>query len=89
MHLFFSTPIWFNQISNYEGINTELKNYIYNEREKNPEIRSKLSRQLLAENNLFVVQRSFFIYWVMTSPNADATLHSYLLDPIKNKMDPF
>ena len=37
MHLFFSTPIWINQISNYEGINTELKNYIYNEREKNPE----------------------------------------------------
>ena len=37
MHLFFSTPIWINQISNYENINTELKNYIYNEREKNPE----------------------------------------------------
>ena len=32
-----------------------------NEREKNPEIRSKLSRQLLAENNLFVVQRSFYL----------------------------
>ena len=29
-----------------------------------------------------------FIYWVMTSPNADATLHTYLLDPIKNKMGP-
>ena len=37
MHLFFSTPIWINQIANYESINTELKNYIYNEREKNPE----------------------------------------------------
>ena len=29
-----------------------------------------------------------FIYWVMTSPNADATLHTYLIDPIKNKMGP-
>jgi hypothetical protein len=27
-----------------------------------------------------------FIYWVMTSPNADATLHTYLIDPIKNKI---
>ena len=27
-----------------------------------------------------------FIYWVMTSPNADATLHKYLIDPIKNKI---
>ena len=25
MHLFFSTPIWINQISNYENINTELQ----------------------------------------------------------------
>ena len=37
MHLFFSTPIWINQINNYERINTELKNYIYKEKEKNPE----------------------------------------------------
>ena len=29
-----------------------------------------------------------FIYWVMTSPNADATLQIYLIDPIKNKMGP-
>ena len=29
-----------------------------------------------------------FIYWMMTSPNADATLHTYLIDPIKNKMGP-
>ena len=37
MHLFFSTPIWINEISNFKKINKELKNYIYNEREKNPE----------------------------------------------------
>jgi len=37
MHLFFSTPIWINEISNHESINKELKNYIYNQREKNPE----------------------------------------------------
>ena len=27
-----------------------------------------------------------FIYWVMTSPNADATLHTFLIDPIQNKL---
>ncbi len=27
-----------------------------------------------------------FIYWVMTSPNADAILHTYLIDPIKNML---
>ena len=27
-----------------------------------------------------------FIYWVMTSPNADATLYTYLIDPIQNKL---
>ena len=37
MHLFFSTPIWINEISNHESINKELKNYIYNQREKTPE----------------------------------------------------
>ncbi len=37
MHLFFSTPVWINEINNYESINTELKNYIYKEKEKNPE----------------------------------------------------
>jgi len=36
MHLFFSTPIWINEISNHESINIELENYIYNQREKNP-----------------------------------------------------
>ena len=37
MHLFFSTPVWIDQINNYENINTELKNYISKEKEKNPE----------------------------------------------------
>ena len=37
MHLFFSTPIWINEIDNYKNINNELKNYIYKEKEKNPE----------------------------------------------------
>tara|TARA_B100000686_G_C16206962_1_gene673438 strand:- start:11 stop:190 length:180 start_codon:yes stop_codon:yes gene_type:complete len=27
-----------------------------------------------------------FIYWVMTSSNADATLQTYLIDPIQNKL---
>ncbi len=27
-----------------------------------------------------------FIYWVMTSPNANATLHTYLINPIQNKL---
>ena len=37
MHLFFSTPVWIDQINNFENINSELKNYIYQEQEKNPE----------------------------------------------------
>ena len=36
MHLFFSTPIWTEQLSNFETINNELKNYIYQEKEKAP-----------------------------------------------------
>ena len=36
MHLFFSTPVWIEQINNFESINSELKNYIYQEQEKNP-----------------------------------------------------
>ena len=36
MHLFFSTPVWIEQINNFEIINSELKNYIYQEKEKNP-----------------------------------------------------
>tara|TARA_B100000700_G_C14821202_1_gene750031 strand:- start:226 stop:405 length:180 start_codon:yes stop_codon:yes gene_type:complete len=30
-----------------------------------------------------------FIYWVMTSPHADATLHTYLIDHIHNILGPF
>ena len=37
MHLFFSTPIWINEINNHENINKELTNYLYQEKEKNPE----------------------------------------------------
>jgi uncharacterized protein (TIGR02466 family) len=37
MHLFFSTPVWINEINNYENINTELENFIYQEKEKKPE----------------------------------------------------
>ena len=36
MHLFFSTPVWITEINNSENINTELKNFIYKEKEKNP-----------------------------------------------------
>ena len=37
MHLFFSTPIWINELNNSESINEELKNFIYKEKEKYPE----------------------------------------------------
>ena len=37
MHLFFSTPVWIDQINDFEVINDDLKNYIYQEREKNPD----------------------------------------------------
>jgi len=37
MHLFFSTPVWIDQINNFESINSELKDYIYQEQEKNPD----------------------------------------------------
>tara|TARA_Y100001970_G_scaffold274122_1_gene373379 strand:- start:6807 stop:6995 length:189 start_codon:yes stop_codon:yes gene_type:complete len=30
-----------------------------------------------------------FIYWLMTSPNSYLTLHKYLIDPFKNKLDSF
>jgi len=36
MHLFFSTPIWINEIENNEKINQELLNYIYAEKENDP-----------------------------------------------------
>jgi len=37
MYLFFSTPVWIEQINNFESINSELKNYIYQEQERNPD----------------------------------------------------
>ena len=37
MHLFFSTPVWIDQINNFESINSELKKYIYQEQEKDPD----------------------------------------------------
>ncbi len=36
MHLFFSTPVWISTINNYEKINSDLKNFIIKEKEKNP-----------------------------------------------------
>jgi len=36
MHLFFSTPVWIEQINNFESINDELKAYIYRAKEENP-----------------------------------------------------
>ena len=36
MHLFFSTPVWINQINNFESINEELKKFILKEKQKNP-----------------------------------------------------
>ena len=35
---------------------------------------------------IFLLFIGAFIYWVMTSPDADAILHTYLLDPIQNKL---
>ena len=37
MHLFFSTPVWVNQIENHETINDELITFIYNEKNNDPE----------------------------------------------------
>ena len=37
MQLFFSTPVWINQIQNYEIINKELSDFIYREKELDPE----------------------------------------------------
>ena len=36
MHLFFSTPVWTEQINDFEIINNELTKYIHQEQEKNP-----------------------------------------------------
>ncbi len=35
---------------------------------------------------LTLLSAGVFIYWMMTSPNADAVLHIYLIDPIQNKL---
>lgn len=37
MHLFFSTPIWIEEISNHEKINEDLKKFIYIEKKTSPE----------------------------------------------------
>ena len=37
MHLFFSTPVWIEQLNNFENINDELKSYIYEARNQNPD----------------------------------------------------
>ena len=37
MHLFFSTPVWIQQLNNFENINDELKSYIYQARKENPD----------------------------------------------------
>ncbi len=37
MHLFFSTPVWTSQIDNYENINSKLKDFIYNQKENDPD----------------------------------------------------
>ena len=35
---------------------------------------------------IFFLFTGAFIYWVMTSPNADTTLHKLILDPIQSKL---
>lgn len=37
MHLFFSTPVWISEIENYEEINKELQDFIYNKKNEDPE----------------------------------------------------
>ena len=34
---------------------------------------------------IFLLSIAAFIYWVMTTPEADVTLHKYLFDPILNQ----
>ncbi len=36
---------------------------------------------------IFLLSIGAFIYWVMTSPDANTILHKYLIDPIQNKID--
>ena len=35
---------------------------------------------------IFLLSSGAFIYWLMTSSNADSILHTYLIDPIQNKL---
>ena len=35
---------------------------------------------------IFLLSSGALIYWLMTSPNSDLILHTYLIDPIKNKL---
>ena len=37
MHLFFSTPVWIEQINSFKSINDELKAYIYQAKKENPD----------------------------------------------------
>jgi len=38
---------------------------------------------------IFLLSSGAFIYWLMTSPNSDSILHTYLIDPIQNKLSSF
>ena len=35
---------------------------------------------------IFLLSIGAFIYWVMTAPEAEKTLHKYLLDPVLSKL---
>ncbi len=35
---------------------------------------------------IFLLFSGAFIYWVMTSPNAEAAMHIYLIEPIRNRL---
>ncbi len=37
MHLFFSTPVWINEIENFEAINNELSKFIYDLKDSDPD----------------------------------------------------
>ncbi len=36
---------------------------------------------------IFLLSTGAFIYWVMTSPGAETTLHKYIFDPIQSKFN--
>ena len=35
---------------------------------------------------IFLLSAWAFIYWVMTSQNAEAAIHIYLIEPIRNRL---